>query len=226
MLISDTLHLDQSRRVIRPWDIKCQLFPRVYNKLFLTQSTPIHPLFRPTSHHISRRLYYLLKYAHTMANMKEQQDFEKTGGGSSPLWNFENLRGSDNWKSWNRQSRNALFAMVLLHTIDGDPLEEPSVFQKLVTDAGGVQTMVPMNQAEMNEALDTWANETKLDNSHSRIARGYLYTKLSATPKYFVENLIFAKEFWARLKKQYFDTSFAVRYKNGSNFQNYCEHMR
>ena len=51
------------------------------------------------------------------------------GNGSSNLWSFENLKGSENYKPWSRRARNALETMKVWYTCVEHPPTQPSDYE-------------------------------------------------------------------------------------------------
>ena len=133
--------------------------------------------------------------------MEDLKDIKTEGFGSgSTLWNFENLRGSENYKPWSRKCKNALQTMGVWHACVWPNPDRPEV----LIEVDGKLTE--------NPAFVEWGVNTRLYNNHSRIARGYIYNKLDPIPADLVDDLDSAFDVWSVLQQQYSDVGFTARH--------------
>ena len=127
------------------------------------------------------------------------------------LWNFEKLKGSENWKNWNRYTINDLFTMAILHVITENTPPKPTVFTKTITDAEGNTTTQSMTVEEKEKCLTEWADQSRLFSLHNRTARGYIFTKLACSVLDLVDDIYSAKDLYNISQAQYQDTGFTKK---------------
>lgn len=141
------------------------------------------------------------------------EDFQEGTDIMSMLWDFQDLRGSDNYKPWSRKCRNALQFMGIYYTCIEEPPVKPSESAAVLQEDGSYKTK---DQSVIYREQTEWATKIRVWKDHARLARGYVYSKLSRIPAGLVKDLSTAKEVWEALKTQYLGTGFTILY---STFQ-------
>ena len=118
------------------------------------------------------------------------------------LWQFEDLRGSENYRAWSRNAKNALHAMGVFYTcVDPAPIQ-PLGYTATVDD-NGLRTESRKPAAIIKAEQTKWTTANALYKTRSRIARGHIYSKCDDLTQELVEDSIGAFGLWTALKNRY-----------------------
>ena len=122
------------------------------------------------------------------------------------FWNFENLRDSKNYKSWNRKCKNALQTMNVWHVCVWSNSNKSKIF-------------IEMNDKFIeNSIFVEWKINIKFYNNHSRIAKKYIYNKFDSIFVNLIDDLNSIFDVWNVLQQQYFDVDFTTRHTTYQKF--------
>ena len=78
-------------------------------------------------------------------------DADVSGSNFSALWNFEKLKGNENYKPWSRSCKNALQTMGIWSAITTDPPSKP--FETVVKEVEGKTTSVTKTDVVYQQEL-------------------------------------------------------------------------
>ena len=139
------------------------------------------------------------------------EDTGVSSGNFTALWNFEKLKGNENYKPWSRSCKNALQTMGIWHAcVESGPPIEPG--DTIIKDVEGKMTSMKKPDDVYQKDLDTWRTKVPIWQAHDRIARGHIFNKLTETPQDIVEDLESSNEVWAMLQKRFSNQGYTKVY--------------
>ena len=126
---------------------------------------------------------------------------------TSNLWNFENLRGFENYQTWSRDCKNALVGTGLWTVCTDTPPVSPSEF--VISD--GVETETRKTDKVFQKEREEWLGKQQIWETKSRVARSQIYIKCEAAQKELIEDILEASTVWSLFKNQYADQGFVSK---------------
>ena len=139
------------------------------------------------------------------------EDTDVSTSNFTALWNFEKLKGNDNYKAWARSCKNALQTMGVWHTcLDIIPPQRPS--DTIVREVDGITAITKKTDTVYQAELTAWRTRLTKWHTHDRIARGHIFNKLTETPQDIVEDIEYSNEMWLMLQKRFSNQGYTKAY--------------